>query len=205
MPHNSLYDIGDNRALESSVRSFVEQGGVLLHGPHCLLAQSAFDIRESPVEFDCIAWDEPIIPHGWSTVAFDSGEPLGTYIQTGKTGIARTQVGSGRVYSFGFQYGHAYSRRTMPIVPPNYGKREMHPIVLLERTPCEAIVGTCPHAPLKPTRGLEMARFGRRAVIVNHRSSPIELKLKAEANVVAQVPSAAGWLAAHSAACVELV
>ena len=41
----------------------------------------------------------------------------------------------------GSNTAYAYSRRTMPIVPPQYGKREMHPVVLLNRTPIEAMVG----------------------------------------------------------------
>lgn len=74
-------------------------------------------IREQAVAFDCLDWDEEIIPHGWSTVAFKGGKAIAKYIQSRKTGIAQTKLGKGCVYSFGFQYGYAYCRRMMPIVP----------------------------------------------------------------------------------------
>ena len=204
VPHNSLYDLGDNDALEAAAAQFVAGGGTLLHGPHCELANRAFGIEEGLVAFDCIRWHEDIIPHGWSTVAYRGGTALGTYIQKGGAAITETKHGTGRVYSFGFQYGYAYSRRTMPIVPPNYGRREMHPIVLLKQTPVAALVGTSPLAPLPPIKGVEFARFGSRLIIVNHRSSPVDIGGIAARRELSQVPSAPGWLAAHAATCLEL-
>jgi hypothetical protein len=205
VPHNSLYDLGDNAALEAAVKKFVAAGGAVFHGPHCELARRAFGVEEETVAFDCIAWHEEVIPHGWSTVAFRSGKALGKYIQSGKTGIAQTNLGKGRVFSFGFQYGYSYSRRTMPIVPSNYGKREMHPVVLLEKTPVATLAGTSPLAPIPPIKGVEFARFGNHLVIVNHRSSPVNVSGIKTQKEIPQVPSAPGWLAAHSAVCLELI
>jgi hypothetical protein len=88
----------------------------------------------------------------------------------------------------------------MPIVPPQYGKREMHPVVLLTKTPVEKLAGISPLAPMKPVKGVEFARFGKNLVIVNHRSSPVDIHGIKAKKVIAQVPSARGWLAAHSAA-----
>jgi hypothetical protein len=224
VPTNSLYDLGDNTELEAAVRLFVETGGEVLHGPHCELARRALGIVEESIEFDCLqcrirpvagfaeagpgsatpATTEDIIPHGWSTVAFRGGTVLATYIQTGKTGLAETRLGAGRVLSFGFQYGYAYSRRTMPIVPPQYGKREMHPVVLLKETPVAALVGASPFVPLPPRKGIEFARFGSRLIIVNHRASPVDLSAIKARSVITQVPSSPGWLAAHSATCLEV-
>ena len=229
VPHNSLYDLGDNSALEAAVKIFVASGGTLLHGPHCELSRRAFGIEEESIPFDCLRFDcrsgftprsevagddpsrhkaapttetrrgEEIIPHGWSTVAWRGGQALGTYIQSGKTAMAETKVGSGRVLSFGFQYGYAYSRRTMPIVPPNYGKREMHPIVLLKETPVASLIGVSPLAPIPPIKGVEFVRFGSRLIVVNHRSSPVDISGITARRAIHLVPSAPGWLAAHSA------
>lgn len=203
VPTNSLYDLGDNVALEKAVRAYVEAGGTVWHGPHCEIARRALGIVEEPVEFDCLKWREEIIPHGWSTVAYRSGTALATYLQTGKSGLAETRRGAGRVLSFGFQYGHAYSRRTMPIVPPQYGKREMHPVVLLKETPVAALIGPSPLAPIPPRQGVEFARFGSRLVIVNHRASPLDVCAVKARRVIPQIPCAPGWLAAHSATCFE--
>lgn len=205
VPTNSLYDLGDNAALEVAVRNFVEAGGMLLHGPDCLLASRAFDVRQDDEPFDAISWREEIIPHGWSTVAFTNGAAVATYIQSGRTAIAATTVGEGTVYSFGFQYGYAYSRRTMPIVPPEYGRREMHPVVLLTTTPVEALIGLSPTAVMPPMKGVEQARFGRSVVVVNHRASAVDIRGIAASQTVPQVPSAPGWLAAHSAVYVTLM
>lgn len=205
IPTNSLYDLGDNQTLEVAVKDFVRAGGSVFHGPHCLLVKRALGIKEQGIAFDCLDWDEEIIPHGWSTVAFKGGKAIAKYIQTGKAGIAETKLGEGRVYSFGFQYGYAYCRRTMPIVPAQYGKREMHPIVLLAKTPVEELAGISPLAPMKPIKGVEFVRFGKQyLVIVNHRSEPVDIRPIQARTAVQLVPSADGWLAAHAAVCLKL-
>jgi hypothetical protein len=204
VPTNSLYDLGENSELENAVKKFATGGGKIFHGPNCELVKNAFGIAEEKNEFDCIQWREEIIPHGWSAVSFNNGKPVGTYIQSGKTAIAETQIGAGKIFSFGFQYGHAYCRRTMPIVPPQYGKREMHPIILLRETPVAAVAGISPLAPMTPIKGLEFARFGNKFVIVNHRSSPIDIRSINAKREISLVPSAPGWLAAHSAVYLEL-
>ncbi len=204
VPHNSLYDLGDNAVLEAAVKKFVADGGTVFHGPHCDLARRALGIEEEASAFDCIKWYEEVIPHGWSTVAFRGGKALGKYIQSGKSAIAQTDFGKGRVFSFGFQNGYSYSRRTMPIVPSHYGKREMHPVVLLKETPVAALVGAAPHLPMAPIKGVEFARFGKHLVIVNHRASPVDVSSVKSRQAISQVPSAPGWLAAHSAVCLEL-
>lgn len=113
-------------------------------------------------------------------------------------------AGDGAVHSFGFQYGYSYSRRTMPIVPPRYGKSEMHPVVLLRSTPVEQAIGRAPHALIAPTKGVEVARFGNRAVVVNHRSSPINLRDVPTISRIALDLTREGYVAAHSAVYLEL-
>ena len=203
VPHNSLYELGENSALETAVRQFVTAGGTVLHGPSCDLAKRALGIVEEPIAFDCIKWTEELIPHGWSTVAYGGGDAHGTYIQSGRAAIAESRIGNGRVLSFGFEYGYAYSRRTTPIVPSNYGRREMHPIVLIKNAPVAALVGTSPNILLPPTRGVECARFGQRIVIVNHRPSPVDISGIVASREIAQLHSDGG-LAGHSAIYLEL-
>jgi hypothetical protein len=199
IPTNSLYDMGNNAMLETAVKSFVSTGGNIFHGPHCGLVKRAFGVEEEQLEFDCIDWDKEIIPHGWSTVAFTGGKAFGKYIRSGKAAMAQTKVGKGNIFSFGFQYGYSYSRRTMPIVPPRYGKREMYPLVLLAKTPVEKLAGISRLAPMQPIKGVEFARFGENLIIVNHRSDPIDIHRILAKKAVPQTPTAKGWLAAHSA------
>jgi hypothetical protein len=204
VPHNSLYDLGDNVALESAVKKFIVDGGTMFHGPHCALAKRALGVQEEATAFDCIQWQEQIIPHGWSTTAFLNGSPVGTYIQSGKTAIAQSAIGQGRVFSIGFEYGYSYSRRTMPIVPPNYGKQEMHPVVLLKETPVAALVGISPLVPLPPVKGVEFAKFENKFIIVNHRSSPLDIRRIKSVKEIQLVASVPGHLAAHSATYLEI-
>lgn len=203
LPHNSLYDLGDNQVLETAVKRWVESGGTLFHGPGCELARRAFGVEEEAASFDCINWEEPIIPHGWSTVAFRSGVALGRYIKTGAPAMARTKAGQGCLFSFGFEYGYAYCRRTMPIVPPDYGRREMHPLVLLKRTPVAELIGPSPLLPVAPIKGVEFARFGQHWVVVNHRSSPVSIQGMSGTFERPQVAASPGCLAAHSAALIR--
>jgi hypothetical protein len=93
----------------------------------------------------------------------------------------------------------------MPIVPPNYGRREIHPIVLLKQTPVAALVGASPRVPIAPIKGVEFARFSDRLVIVNHRPSPVDISGIANRRTIPQFPCAPGWLAAHSAIYIELL
>jgi hypothetical protein len=203
VPHNSLYDLGDNAALEAAVRTFVADGGAVFHGPHSGVARHGFGIEEEIVDFDGIRWNEEIIPHGWSTVAYRDGKAIGTYIQSGKAAIAQRGFGQGRVFSFGFQYGYSYCRRTMPIVPAQYGKREMHPVVLLKETPVASLVGASPLAPMRPIKGVEFASFGKKIVIVNHRSSAINIAtIPAKRSLFQQAPFSE-HLPAHSAVLLE--
>ena len=44
-----------------------------------------------------------------ASVAFRSGNAVAKYIQSGKAGIAQTNLGKGRVCSFGFEYGRVLS------------------------------------------------------------------------------------------------
>lgn len=204
VPTNSLYDVGNNAALEAAVKKFVADGGALFHGPHCELVKRAFEIEEVNAPFDCVQWDEDIIPHGWSTVSFKQGETIAAYIQSGATAVAKNTIGKGKVYSFGFQYGYSYWRRTMPVVPAQYGKREIHPIILLRRTPVFVLVGSSPSLPIPPIRGVEFAHVGSNLVVVNHRSSPTDISAIAAERGIWQIQGADGWLAGHSGVFLEL-
>jgi hypothetical protein len=67
-----------------------------------------------------------------------------------------------------------------------------------------SLVGVSPGIPLKPNKGVEFGRFGNQLIVVNHRSSPVDISSIRARNAMAQLPSAAGWLAAHSATCLEI-
>jgi hypothetical protein len=66
------------------------------------------------------------------------------------------------------------------------------------------LAGTSALLPMKPTKGVEFARLGNRLVIVNHRSSPVDIRSITAKRVLPLIASAPGWLAAHSAVYLEL-
>jgi hypothetical protein len=51
---------------------------------------------------------------------------------------------------------------------------------------------------------VEVARFGERLIVVNHRSEPVSLAAYHGTNPIFQIESAAGRLAGHSAVCLQL-
>jgi len=80
----------------------------------------------------------------------------------------------------------------------------MHPVILLKEPPVAALAGISPLLPLPPTKGIECARFGKKMVVVNHRSSPLDIRGISAKNAIHLVASAPGWLAAHSATYLAL-
>lgn len=203
-PFDSCYDFSPDAALERAIAEWVGAGGALVHGPGDTMSLRLFGLIERAVAPDCIRWQPRVIPHGWSTVEFEGCETLAIYEREGGIAIGRKTWGQGAVYSFGFEYGYAYSRRTMPPVPQGYGRLEAHPVVLLPRTPVQEILElhVKPQAP--GVKGLEIARFGRHVVCVNHRAVPVSLAPLAFSSADWQVPSCDGKLAAHSAVLLEL-
>lgn len=205
VPHNSCYELAPNPALEEALRTWVAQGGLLFHGPRSAEIQSAFGICEEEAPADCIDWmGNLLIPHGWSTVAFTGGESMARYARFGGSAINRIAHGEGEVISIGFEYGYAYSRSSMPAVPPSYGKREAHPVVLIKETPVGRLAANR-LAPCWPGRkGVEVARFGDKLIVVNHRSEPVDLSLYGGKEPIFQTDSASGRLIGHSAVCLDL-
>jgi hypothetical protein len=80
----------------------------------------------------------------------------------------------------------------------------MHPIVLLNQTPVAALIGCAPDLPIAPRKGVEIVRFGRRLVIVNHRATPLDLHQLNARMMIPLIPSPPGWLPSHSAVYLEL-
>lgn len=199
LPEDSAYDLMPDAALERALRAWVRRGGTLMHGPAHALAHRAFGLVERPVERDCVAWPERLIPHGWSTVAYPEAEPWAVYERLGLTAIGRTALGAGAIYSFGFPYGYAYGCRVAPNVPAAYGRHEAYPVSLLGDTPPARIA----HPVIRPrwpgTRGIEAAWFGNGVVVVNHRSVPFPLEVFGGGTRLPQLCAAGDMLMPHSA------
>jgi hypothetical protein len=61
-----------------------------------------------------------------------------------------------------------------------------------------------PLARMLPIKAVEFAKFGSRLIIVNHRSSPVNITDVCAKRMISQIPSGTGWLAAHSAMLLEV-
>jgi hypothetical protein len=57
---------------------------------------------------------------------------------------------------------------------------------------------------LPPSKGVEVARFGRHVVIVNHRSTMVDLSAVPAEERIEMIPSVPGWLPGHSATYLRL-
>ena len=205
VPHNSLYDLGDNAALEAAVGKFVAAGGTVFHGPHCELAKRAFGIEEETIAFDCIKWHEEIIPHGWSTVACRGGTALGKYIQSGKARhrADRHWQGPGVLLRLSIR-PRLFAPHDADCAAAIWQTRNAPRRAAERNSRCRAgrrFAADCRWLPSKASNSRASGNISSSSTIAPARwTSAASNRAKRSP----QVPSAPGWLAAHSAVCLEL-
>lgn len=214
VPDNRAYSWEADPALEAALRSWVDDGGCLVHGPRQALVTNTFGLCEEPVELDYVQWPEPIIPYGAygatsspsdDLVAYPEAEVYARYSRQRTTAIGRSPVGRGVVWSFGFCYGYAYASRGVPTAL--HSREEAVALPLVRRTPLAAILkstltlkvpGQVPGRP-----GVEVSRFGSERVVVNHRNLPVRVDTANTRHTLWQYPVDESLLLPHSAVLLE--
>lgn len=192
VPANDCYFAAEHRCMEEEIRSWVEKGGILLHGPEDMLAKSCFGIAGTPCEKMPYSYGKTVIPQGEAFCSYDGGREIASYVKCGGCCVAEyageTLAGKmspcgqepmGAVYSFGVQMGASYAAKNIPHVPYDQGNQEMYPIIQSGTTLIKDILsryivpasGIC-------ERGIETGVFENGMVIVNHRSTPYLLPEK---------------------------
>lgn len=192
VPANDCYFAAEHEAMEEKIRTWVYQGGVLLHGPKDMLAENCFGIVGEECEKRPYRYKKTVIPQGDTFCRYYGGKELAPYVDNGGCCTAEyagsnlaEQMGikdgnpAGAVYSFGVMTGASYAAKNIPHVPYDQGNKEMYPIIQSRTTLVRDILnryitpasGIC-------ERGIETGVFENGMVIVNHRSTPYILPQK---------------------------
>lgn len=192
VPSNDCYFAADHSNMENRLRSWVGEGGVVLHGPMDFLAESCFGITGEKCEKKPYHYGKTIIAQGEAFCRYHGGREIASYIDNGGCCVAQYEglelaqrmggkygSGIGTVYSFGVQIGASYAAKNIPHVPYEQGNKEMYPIIQSKTTLVKDILyrhvtpvsGIC-------ERGIETGVFENGMVIVNHRSTPYVLPEK---------------------------
>lgn len=189
---NDCYFAVDHPVMEKKIRSWVCEGGVLLHGPMDFLAESCFGIIGEACKKKPYHYGKTIIAQGEAFCKYQGGKEIAPYVDNGGCCVAQyegldlaqkmgAECGTvmGAVYSFGVQIGASYAAKNIPHVPYEQGNKEMYPIIQSGTTLVKDIL----YRYVKPVsgiceRGIETGVFENGMVIVNHRSTPYILPEK---------------------------
>jgi hypothetical protein len=166
IPSDPLYRFMRDEELESRLREFVTNGGVLLHSP-LSAAHNAFQLTAQPHEADSIQWEGKIITPSPVFISYADGEPHATYIGNGAIAYAVQQIGRGQLHSFGFDYGYGYTAREHLPVPRKYKKEAHYPLTIINRSPVEKLLAEL-HLGQDRKRGVETIPFANGTLTINH-------------------------------------
>jgi hypothetical protein len=203
IPSNDCYFAEPCKETEHCIRLWVEAGGIVLHGPKDDLIKACFGIEGRDCKKTPYRYDVTIIPQGVAFQSFDTGESIAPYVDEIGTCVACTEVGDGKIYSFGVQIGSAYAAKNIPHVPYDQNNKEMYPILQAKTNLLKDILVQY----IEPAsgiieRGIEIGVFENGKVIVNHRSTPYVVQ-EVGVNMVFQYPNDAKVLLPHSAVWVQ--
>jgi len=203
LPIDSCYKYLPDKEMESKIVEFVNNGGILIHGANCQMLPSEFKIEEAPCKFECIRWREDIIPESIYFSFYRTGHAYACF-DSGETAIAVHDYGKGKIYSFGFNVGFAYTKQRISPVPLKHGIQAMYPYILLNTTPVEDILNERRKPRFKNIKGVEIGDFGDRVIVVNHNPYEYSLDKFSSKRIYWQVDVDRVILMPHSAAMIIL-
>ncbi len=201
IPADDCYHAQRDPQMEEALRTFVQQGGVVIHGQHGEAAECAFSLQGMPTDSICYTYEgEGGLLLGAPYVSYP-GESLAQWREDGGSAISCSRYGQGLVYSFGFMPGYQIASRSAPHVPLSQRNGELYPLALMHHDPLRDILlrHAEPDAPIA-MKDVECTVFEHGCMAVNHRSTPIALSLPGR--VISQQPMAGNLLPARSAAFV---
>ena len=202
IPADDCYHAQRYPAMETALRTFVERGGVVIHGQHSEAAELAFDLHPTATGSTCYTFNgEGGLLLGTSYVSYPGG-CIAAWREDGANCISRNTFDKGCVYSFGFMPGYQVAARTAPHVPPSQRNNALYPFTHMEHNPLREILlsHTTPDTPVA-MKDVECAAFEHGLVVINHRSTPVKLNGSGEWH--SQQPATDGVLPAHSAVFIQ--
>ncbi|UOQ84767.1 hypothetical protein [Gracilibacillus salinarum] len=174
---NDCYHLEQHEEAEHKLKSWVEQGGIIIHSPHDRLIENTFSIKGEVHEKDCIIYHEGGLPQSEYFESFEGDELIATYLQDDKGAVTAHHINKGTVYSFGFYYGYSYCSKVAPHVPLDQKNNELSPIPLMRHDMVHDILDEHINRSSRfYQKEVETAEFDNGMVIVNHSSYPVSLE-----------------------------
>lgn len=176
IPSNQAYKKDKNLKAQVELRNWVEQGGVLLHGPSDDYVAASLGITGTAHEKDEIRYHGGGIVQGELFESFEGESILAEYEHSKKGAVVLQSFGHGKVYSFGFLYGSNYAAKIAPHVPLSQKNNELYPIPYMKQNILQDILSgnVTPVCSLQE-KNIEVANFENGLIITNHTSTPISL------------------------------
>ncbi len=204
VPDNSWYGAMDHEQSEKSIINYVQNGGLLIHGPDDELAQNCFDVSQEKIQRLPFKYKDQkyVVPQGCSFVTYThKADTVLARYNNDKPCVVKKCVGKGEVISIGFMLGSSYTAKNIPHVPYNEGNKEMYPLVLSGNTMIKDVLyeKSIPCSPIRE-KAIEIGIFENGMIVVNHRSVPY--KLPDNLRSIA-IDGNSTTISAHSAAWVE--
>jgi len=177
IPYDPKYKYMLDLEMEEKIIKWVKSGGVVLHDPNNEFLPAILRPQEMPHSLQCIRCPdgELLLPEGISSSYFKNIEPLARY-EDNKIAIGKRDYGQGLIYSFGFNVGYAYTKKTLPRVES--GTQDHYPLPLLK----ESLIHNLLSVHKSPRfgrnfymKGIEVSDFRDSLVIINHTSIPFRL------------------------------
>jgi hypothetical protein len=175
MPHNSLYDLGDNAALRKPVKKFVRAGGQVFHGPHCELAGRVFGVKEEAIAFDCINGMRKSFRTAGQRLPSKAARPSANTSSPARPPSRRRKSAKEIVFRSASNTATAIRAAPCRLCRRNMANAKCTPWCCSRKRRWPRWWAGRRSLPMAPVKGVEFARFGKHLVIVNHRSSPVDI------------------------------
>lgn len=197
IPDDDCYRMNPDSDFESLLAKWCRQGGIVLCGPGCALAENSFGIRPCGHQPDAIYYQEAGMVQSHEFCTWPGGKSMAVYLSDKASCVTKYETGEGCCYAFGFSYGNAYHTKRIPHVPLEQKNHELYPLELMKGNLLADILKEAAQIETEQQKGIERASFENGEIIINHRSFPYEVSEEGEK--VFQYPANASLLLPHSA------
>lgn len=175
LPEDDCYAMNRQIRFEQALCKWNENGGAVIYGVNCALAELCFHIKAEQHEKDAFFYQEAGMVQSREYCSYIGGTTIAYYLSDQMPCVSQFQYGKGNQYAFGFQYGYAYTAKIAPHVPIEQKNNELYPITMMKRNIIKDILEKVFLVELKEQKNIEIADFANGTIIINHTSYPYEV------------------------------
>jgi len=174
LPCDPWYSHLSDASLEKALVNYANGGGTVIAGAGCGL-HHIFGINALEHKSDSFVFEEEVTEFCCKFMSFEDVENIASYCSDGLTAIGVKQVGKGRVYVSGIDFGRCYCEKVQKPVPVAYGRQAQYPLTMIRRTPVEKWVIEELGLAEKSVRGIERIEFENGLLVINHTPYDYEI------------------------------